>query len=1221
MNEKPKVLVVDDNLSVVEFIKAVLCKHNYEVITAQSGINALLLLEQEENIDVMLLDVVMFGLDGFDVLEIVNANPKTASIKVIMLSGVDRVADKVRAFSAGAVDYLAKPFEQAELIARIDTQVRVKRAEQERQALLAKTETLYRISRSLIGTANLPEILQVVVDGVVEVLPANRVTLITFNAPLASKWEEREVTHFVKGGPGQAWVERVSFDELWEGLSGWVLRELKPAFSPKGDLDPRESLAVQRRRLDTNCGSIIVVPLLYRQQIVGTMTAINSPDELDFTKRDVELMVAIANQAVVAIENARLFDALRQSEERTRLIIETAHQGIVTMDADGIITAWNAQAERIFGYSYEEAIGRNFNEMITPGDPTLPLKEASASKSLEAHRTAQKGPYIWASPLFGEPASEKPSEMIARHRDGHDFPVEVTISSMKLGEALAFSAFVHDISERKQAAEALQKAKEAAEAAAQAKTDFLANMSHEIRTPLNAIIGMSSLLLDTRLSEEQKDFVEITRTSGDALLTIINEILDFSKVDAGRLELEEQPFNLRDCVEEALDLLIAKANEKGLEMAYFIDPQTPLQVLGDVTRLRQILVNLISNAVKFTHQGEVVVAVGSQELENNPYPQNWPRTHPAARGAAQEGRQLYQLHFTVRDTGIGIPQDQMQKLFRSFSQIDASTTRKYGGTGLGLVISKRLVEMMGGSMWLESEVGVGSTFHFTILVEGTEGAQAPILAASEYSPIEQAELIGKRVLIVDDNETNRYILASQIESWGMIPYIKASGKEALAWLAAGEAVDLAILDMQMPEMDGLTLAQKIRELESHTLRPAPTPSASPNTRGGELLPSSSMGGVGGRSGQACPRGREANPLPLIMLTSLGWRSDKDSLEANESVKFAAHLTKPVKPSQLHDILACIFDNQETSVEYRSKENPESRFDPDMGQRHSLRILLAEDNSVNQKVALRLLERMGYRADVAANGLEVLAALQGLSYDVVLMDVQMPEMDGVDTTQYIRQHSDKSRQPRIVAMTANALKGDRERYLAAGMDDYISKPVRVEELVAALQRCDPKGETGPLLEKNVADHSPHTSPQDAQNGVTFFQNTGSLAAKLEENAKREAEALAARVEIINAVKEAVRAMVGDDNPEILAELIEIFLQDTAQQVTALRDALEQESLANLRQVAHTLKGSSASLGFMRLSSICLKLEQIIDEGTIMNATQKVFEVEQEYKLIENVLTTA
>ena len=494
---------------------------------------------------------------------------------------------------------------------------------------------------------------------------------------------------------------------------------------------------------------------------------------------------------------------------------------------------------------------------------------------------------------------------------------------------------------------------------------------------MNAVIGMSGLLLDTPLNDEQRDYAATIRDSGDTLLTIINDILDFSKIEAGRMDIEAQPFDLRECVESALDLVAPRATEKKLETAYFFEGEVPVAVRGDVTRLRQILLNLLANAVKFTEAGEVVLTVSAG---------------PVIDGAVE-------LTFAVRDTGIGLTPEGMGRIFQSFSQADSSTTRKYGGTGLGLAISRRLAELMGGRMWAESEgPGRGSTFQFT--VHAPIAALAP--ARSRDFVGAQPELAGRSVLVVDDNATNRRVLSLQTAKWGMQVRETESPTEALRGLDAGAPYDIAIVDMHMPDMDGIELARRIRQQ-----RPG---------------------------------------LPLVLFSSLGRREAGDT----EGL-FSAYLAKPVRQSQLFDTLVNLLAQSAAPHAQGAPAPAKPKIDTEMAARHPLRILLAEDNVVNQKLALRLLQQMGYRADLASNGIEAIESVERQAYDVVLMDVQMPEMDGLEASRRIAAKWPAAERPRIVAMTANAMQGDREMCLAAGMDDYITKPIRVDQLVEALHQ--------------------------------------------------------------------------------------------------------------------------------------------------------------------------
>jgi PAS domain S-box-containing protein len=664
-------------------------------------------------------------------------------------------------------------------------------------------------------------------------------------------------------------------------------------------------------------------------------------------------------------ERKRFEENLRETRDYLENLIDHANAPIIVWDPSYRITRFNHAFERLTGLRVHEVLSKPLDILFPENSKSESMAHIKRTLSGERwdvveipilSKDGNVRTVLWNS---ANVYSKDAITVVATIAQGQDITdrkqaeMELRNSKEELNKAK------EDLELKVQARTTeLVRAKEAAEEAARAKSDFMANMSHEIRTPMNAIIGMTSLLIDDEtLTAEQRDFIETIRTSGDALMVIINDILDFSKIERERAVLEEQLFDLHSCIDESIDLVSGRSNEKGLVLGRVIDESVPKNIIGDPNRLRQVLLNLLDNAVKFTQRGEVKLNVSSRRQNGD-----------------------YEIYFEIMDSGIGISHEKMDRLFQPFSQVDTSITREYGGTGLGLAIAKKLVGLMGGRIWVDSDFGKGSTFHFTIKASSSSSDLDQNL--SKISP----QLVGKNVLIVDCDKTNRRILGEYAYSWGMVPLIASNSQDALNWIARGNFFNVVILDMDLPKMDESTLAGEIRKIDEN--------------------------------------------IPLIMLTSQRCQKADDI--------FAAYLCKPIKPSQLHKILVNILS---------PKTVPETDQNIKIGQMH---ILLAEDNVSSQKVVQQMLKRLGCKVDVVANGIEALQALERQPYDLMLMDVRMPEMDGLEATRIIRQLWPDN-ELKVIAITAYALEGDREKCLAAGMNEYISKPVKMEELQSILKK--------------------------------------------------------------------------------------------------------------------------------------------------------------------------
>ena len=798
----------------------------------------------------------------------------------------------------------------------------------------------------------------------------------------------------------------------------------------------------------------------------------------------------------------------RQQElVRARLaaIVESSDDAIIGKGLDGIIESWNRGAEKLYGYRADEVLGKPIYILVPPGQE-------------------DEVPWILDRIRAGETVDH--FETVRVRKDGELVEVSLTISPVRdrRGRVAGASTIARDVTDRRRLERELTLAHERALEASRLKSEFLANMSHEIRTPMNGVIGMTGLLLATDLSDEQREYAETVRHSAEALLTVINDILDFSKIEAGHLELEIVEFDVRTAVEEVADLLAEQAHSKGLELAVLFAPDVPGSVAGDPGRLRQVLTNLLGNAIKFTDAGEVVISVRTEA----------------------ETDDAWVIRFEVSDTGVGIPREKQAALFQSFSQVDASATRRRGGTGLGLAIARQLTELMGGEIGLESEPTVGSRFWFTARLLKVEEPAIP-------APAHWPSLDGLRVLAVDDNPTNRQVLVQSLHGWGSRAATARDGQDALAMLrdaaAGGEPFQIAVLDYQMPGMDGGQLARAIRD-----------DPAIAKTR-------------------------------LAMLTSSTTRSDPRITGV-----FDAALTKPARQSVLYDCLALLMGR-----EPRRPTQPLVTQDLVAAARGRQRahVLVVEDNVVNQKVTARMLEKLGHRVDVAADGREAVEAVRRIAYAAILMDCQMPEMDGYEATRAIRSLHPRAARTPIIAMTAGAMQRDEEKALAAGMDAYVSKPVKLEDLAAVLEGCLSRGEV-----------DGDGSTPDVTRGER------PLDARLEAH-DRTAEGDGVSEAVLDATMVAgLRAL--DDEDDSLRELVDAFFEDTHERLAKLRTALADDDRHVVSAVGHALRGSCGTYGAAGMAELCGALESLAESGDLSGAAEVLDRLEAEFGRIRVAL---
>ena len=1020
------VLVVDDDRDNLSLLSRVLGEHGCRVRLAPSGLFA---LESARTTppDLILLDIGLPDIDGYTVCELLKDDERTARVPVIFLSARQATFDIVRAFAVGAVDYISKPFATEEMLARVQVHLSVQRMQRQLQHHVAQLEHEVRVRAR--AEAALRE-REAQIRSIGDNLPNGIIYQLmrhpdgTFSFPYLSGAIER--------------------------ITGYTPEQVRA--QPRLVLDGIDEAS--RARYDAavaaSARDLTVFEFETQQQVAdGSMRwrqFASTPRRLP------DGSILWDGICIDVTERKELEAALREREALFRLTFEQNPLGAAMFTLDYRVIQVNDALCAITGYTRDELLARNFLAITHPDDRDgyAALAEEVAAGTREQYAIETR--YI--------------------HKDGRPIWVYAHGRAMRddRGQPLYCLALIEDIGPRKAAEAELERARLAAEQAARAKSEFVAQISHEIRTPMNAVIGLTTLLLTSPLNQPQRDDVEAIRRSGTALLALIDDILDFSKIEAGKLNLQRQPFALGACVEEALDLIAPLADARRLALRYLAAPALPHEVVGDAVRLRQILLNLLSNAVRFTEHGEIVVTLAGTRV---------PGAHDPP---------LWDISISVRDTGIGIEPAQLERIFQPFEQASDVIARQYGGSGLGLTISRRLAEMMGGQLRATSTPGVGSTFVLDLSATLTPVIPGP-------APAHPA-LAGRRVLLLADRAETARMLAQQLAAWHMAPTIVAAAPDAHTYLCTGGAADVALLAHE-DAADNVALAPILRA--------------------------------------AWPG------LPVVLWAGVSRRGQLlDQFDHSRT----ALLPLPIRPGMLHAALLRLLGAGGVQEDRHAYQVDEA-----MGARHPLRILLAEDNAINQQVARRLLARLGYQADVVANGLEVIEALKRDRYDLVLMDIKMPEMSGTEATTYIRTFWPPARQPRIAAMTAHASEEDRAHLLGIGIDDYIRKPVRLEELVRVLEATQPR--------------QPDAGMQQQRTSGGAALDPGLFAAFM--------------------------AGVGEGDPAADTAFIAMYVAGMGDELQQLRQALAAGDTARATRAAHTLKGLSLQLGAVDLAVLCGRIE--------------------------------